>query len=565
MLRVLIAVALLCLTGLKCQCPDSGSLRDPDGTKLCARMFLDSNVNSTLSCGGEHMNVYPTDDYPILARSWNNHISSLVVSRFCSLTVWSLTKKQGKRRKFKAGVQHRLRDVRMGLLRNWDNQISGFYCCIPLPVGAAKEHPKAKWVRGSLHANCKEEVTFPVPPRPHPYPHSLCSTCLCICDWGPVRLQSAEQTSAPRFHPQDHSTTGRLSSGSATRVRETSRMSNNMAKIADARKTVEQLKLEVNIDRMMVSKAAADLMAFCEAHAKEDPLVTPDSNSAKRDKGEMANFKGHALPGTFFLLFGLWWSVKYPLRQRWRKAQPGGRHKLPQVFNRMDFVEGVLKIFFAFVGIMAEQFVPDGPHAHLYNSASWVKLMNWQHSTMYLFYGISGVVDILSTSSLPVPLGLDRLALSLAIFVEGFLFYFHVHSRPPLDVHIHSLLLVAVFGGAASTFLEVFMRDNPVLELLRSSLAILQGSWFYQIGFVLYLSGPKWDETLHDNIMFITMCYCWHYAVALLVVGINYTLVCIFVWRLGGRQVVDMEFRRLKTPSSDHSSQKALLQGSDDE
>lgn len=30
------------------------------------------------------------------------------------------------------------------------------------------------------------------------------------------------------------------------------RMSNNMAKIADARKTVEQLKLEVNIERMMV-------------------------------------------------------------------------------------------------------------------------------------------------------------------------------------------------------------------------------------------------------------------------------------------------------------------------
>ncbi|KAK5858399.1 hypothetical protein PBY51_002543 [Eleginops maclovinus] len=52
-------------------------------------------------------------------------------------------------------------------------------------------------------------------------------------------------------------------------------MSNNMAKIADARKTVEQLKLEVNIERMMISKAAADLMAYCEAHAKEDPLVTP--------------------------------------------------------------------------------------------------------------------------------------------------------------------------------------------------------------------------------------------------------------------------------------------------
>ncbi|XP_061105925.1 guanine nucleotide-binding protein G(I)/G(S)/G(O) subunit gamma-8 [Conger conger] len=56
-------------------------------------------------------------------------------------------------------------------------------------------------------------------------------------------------------------------------------MSNNMAKIADARKAVEQLKLEVNIDRMMVSKAAAELLAYCESHAKEDPLVTPMPSS----------------------------------------------------------------------------------------------------------------------------------------------------------------------------------------------------------------------------------------------------------------------------------------------
>lgn len=73
------------------------------------------------------------------------------------------------------------------------------------------------------------------------------------------------------------------------------------------------------------------------------------------------------------------------------------------------------------LGIMAEQFVPDGPHAHLYDSQgnAWVKLMNWQHSTMYLFFGISGVADLLSMSSLPVPLGIDRLGLALALFVEG--------------------------------------------------------------------------------------------------------------------------------------------------
>lgn len=38
-------------------------------------------------------------------------------------------------------------------------------------------------------------------------------------------------------------------------------MSNNMAKIADARKTVEQLKLEVNIERMMVSHRMMEMQS----------------------------------------------------------------------------------------------------------------------------------------------------------------------------------------------------------------------------------------------------------------------------------------------------------------
>ncbi|KAL7853918.1 hypothetical protein AOLI_G00207620 [Acnodon oligacanthus] len=280
----------------------------------------------------------------------------------------------------------------------------------------------------------------------------------------------------------------------------------------------------------------------------------------------MANFKGHALPGTFFLLFGLWWSVKYPMRHIWQRRRHGSRQNLPLFFKKIDLIEGVLKTFFAFVGIMAEQFVPDGPHGQLYNG-EWVKLMNWQHSTMYLFYGISGIADILSSSPLPVPAGLDRLSLSLALFVEGFLFYFHVHNRPPLDQHIHSLLLVAVFGGAASTMLEVFLQDNTLLELFRSSLAIMQGTWFYQIGFVLYpLNGKEWDQDNHGNIMFITMCYCWHYAVALLIVGINYSVVCWFIRRFGERHGADIEISLRKTSHPDSSSsQKALLQESDEE
>lgn len=72
-------------------------------------------------------------------------------------------------------------------------------------------------------------------------------------------------------------------------------------------------------------------------------------------------------------------------------------------------------------GMLAEQFVPDGPHLYLYSGEKhdWVKLMNWQHTTMYLFYGLSGVVDVFTFISQVVPQGLDRLMLAMAVFVEG--------------------------------------------------------------------------------------------------------------------------------------------------
>lgn len=80
-----------------------------------------------------------------------------------------------------------------------------------------------------------------------------------------------------------------------------------------------------------------------------------------------------------------------------------------------------------YTGMMAEQFVPDGPHLKLYNyeKKQWNYLMNWQHATMYLFYGISGLVDIVTHSTNALPEALDRMMLSLAVFVEGELMVFH--------------------------------------------------------------------------------------------------------------------------------------------
>ncbi|XP_072805038.1 guanine nucleotide-binding protein G(I)/G(S)/G(O) subunit gamma-4-like isoform X1 [Vicugna pacos] len=51
--------------------------------------------------------------------------------------------------------------------------------------------------------------------------------------------------------------------------------SNSTTSISQARKAVEQLKMEACMDRVKVFQVAADLLAYCEAHVREDHLIIP--------------------------------------------------------------------------------------------------------------------------------------------------------------------------------------------------------------------------------------------------------------------------------------------------
>ncbi|XP_009673422.1 transmembrane protein 45A isoform X2 [Struthio camelus] len=233
----------------------------------------------------------------------------------------------------------------------------------------------------------------------------------------------------------------------------------------------------------------------------------------------MGNFKGHALPGSFFLLFGLWWSVKYPLKYVCRKNKNACYLGSRAGFQRLEFVEGIIKAVFALIGL----------------------------------------VDIVAHGTNALPVAMDRMMLSLAVFIEGFLFCYHLHGRAMLDIHVHQLLLFAIFGAAVCIFLEVFFRGSIVLEMLRTSLCILQGSWFWQIGFVLYPpnGSPEWNQMDHTNMMFLTMCYCWHYAFAFLILAVNYTIVSWAV-RSKIKQSQSMEMGLLKTSERDQESEDEI-------
>ncbi|XP_062393374.1 syncollin-like [Sardina pilchardus] len=127
-LAALLVCVSLCWDGLNAVCPEPATLKDANGGKVCARFFEDADLVYAESCSGESMDVFPGDDVANVPWAWNNRVSSLVVGRGCSLTVWDHYWKTGAKRKFSAGIQYRLREVSQGLFSNWNNDISGYYC-----------------------------------------------------------------------------------------------------------------------------------------------------------------------------------------------------------------------------------------------------------------------------------------------------------------------------------------------------------------------------------------------------------------------------------------------------
>ncbi|XP_078115933.1 transmembrane protein 45A [Sander vitreus] len=271
----------------------------------------------------------------------------------------------------------------------------------------------------------------------------------------------------------------------------------------------------------------------------------------------MGSFKGHALPGSFFLVAGIWWTGKHSLWHATRRNKSIGSTRLASRASqrRLEIIESSVVLFFSFVGMLAEQFAAGGPRLQLYDFAEkhWEYLMNWQHATMYLFFGLAATVNLIVHTTEVAPMALDRLMLAIAFFNEGFLFFYHLHGRSMLDVHVHQLLLFAIFGEAVVAFLEVFHRGNIILELLRCTLTLLQGSWFWQIGYVLYPPhGPEWDLNDHNNMMFITMCYSWHLAFAMLIVSALYcTVSCVVRSRLRRTPPMEMGLLKPRDPESE--------------
>lgn len=250
-------------------------------------------------------------------------------------------------------------------------------------------------------------------------------------------------------------------------------------------------------------------------------------------------------------------TLKYIFKKQKRTCYLGSK----TLFCRLEILEGITIVGMALTGMAGEQFVPGGPNLMLYDykQGHWNQLLGWHHFTMYFFFGLFGVANILCFTISSLPVSLTKLVLSNALFVEAFIFYNHTHGREILDIFVHQLLVLVIFLTGLVAFLEFLVRNNVLLELLRSSLILLQGSWFFQIGFVLYppSGGPAWDLVDHENILFLTICFCWHYAITIVIVGMNYAFI---TWLVKSRlkRLCSSEVGLLKNAEREQESEEEM-------
>jgi len=283
----------------------------------------------------------------------------------------------------------------------------------------------------------------------------------------------------------------------------------------------------------------------------------------------MGSYKGHVLPGVYFVIFGTCltcsWLYQYAIRKT------SNQSKKRSSFEKYNgLILGGLVTLSTFVGIVLEQVVDEGPNFSLTKDGKFDQINNWSHSVMYAFFMVYGLV-LIENSLHPTSLKnvLCNSLLSLSLFVEGFLFYYHLHAKELLEVRIHVLLIFAVWSGSLLAFLNVFIDKQGngsdlsqsaseyiplttsssdvnnsmttddvtgrhvtsssnsdvtiVVQVGIGTSIILQGTWFIQVAIILYGSEP-WDIDEKKNLMFSAVCFSMH-----LLAVVLYQFSCAFV------------------------------------
>ncbi|XP_051004281.1 LOW QUALITY PROTEIN: transmembrane epididymal protein 1A-like [Acomys russatus] len=137
----------------------------------------------------------------------------------------------------------------------------------------------------------------------------------------------------------------------------------------------------------------------------------------------------------------------------------------------------------------------------------------WQHLTMFILLTLDGCVDVMSKNVLRQRcLVLERGVTVLSIYVVLLLLVSHVQVSSKVELHVHSLLILVVFLLMLVLTAELWAHASFCLQLMKSFLFLMMGSWLMHTGFILFrpVSGYPWKDDDISDITFVTTFFCWH-------------------------------------------------------
>ena len=290
----------------------------------------------------------------------------------------------------------------------------------------------------------------------------------------------------------------------------------------------------------------------------------------------MGSLAGHVIPGTFFILYGLIWSIlsiwihivsaskprspSSPTKKSQYLLERGEildeklkrRSWLPLCICPNFPLEPILKIVLPSLAIFIEAFLDyswEGGEQHVvwrlykvYDEHGVVRdQAKLHHITMHCGFVLSGIVDIL-VMFVRFPAYTSKIVLSLAFSIECILFYLHTEGRDHLNIQIHSILVFVIFICLIFSLLRLASSSNLAINLGFSGGLLLQGTWLVQAGYFLFSSflahrrAKTVEEREHRDHaleMFFAETFAWHVFLVAVFHLVLYVLVSLIVGSKG--------------------------------
>ncbi|XP_062569717.1 transmembrane protein 45B-like [Saccostrea cucullata] len=229
----------------------------------------------------------------------------------------------------------------------------------------------------------------------------------------------------------------------------------------------------------------------------------------------MGTFGGHALPGSFLICAGIWYTIStihkyFDAKQRREKFKSSLYYPfffLPHKLQKIP-LEPMLRLIMITTGIVA--IVLDSViHSEPF------RMNNRQHVTFFVFFGQSAVIDLLLFYGVSLPMNAEYISQIVNLGVNAFLFKHHVYGRNDLDVLLHTLLVYVILITLVGVVLEMKYRDNILCAMTKCFGYLFQGTWFWQLGFILYPQfsfQALWEPSDHAGLMLVALIFTWHIA-----------------------------------------------------